>query len=192
MNLLGDLTKREIMAFGLGCLVAIAAFNTGVARARMVPSASMAPTFLTGDRILVRPEAVAAGGVKRGDVLIFKPPFRYVPGESDLSDSWVPGFLAVSDEQTYVKRVVGLPGDTVKVVKGEGVWVNGRPLAEGYVMDRPHYDWGPQRVPDGQLFMLGDNRNNSFDSHYWGFLPVGNVVGRPIAVIWPPRRWRGM
>ncbi|MOA65447.1 Signal peptidase I [compost metagenome] len=74
--------------------------------------------------------------------------------------------------------------------KGVGVFVNGELLEEPYMKMLPQYEYGPEKVPDGHLFMLGDNRNNSFDSHYWGFLPIKNVVGKPAAVIWPPRNWK--
>ena len=116
--------------------------------------------------------------VKRGDVLVFKPPFRGLPG------------VGVFEEAPYVKRCVALGGDTVEVRAGKGLWVNGRAVAEPYVLEKARYSWGPARVPAGQLCMLGDNRNDSFDSHYWGFLPQARVVGRPGALIWPPRRWR--
>ena len=189
MSLTSELTTRELVAFGLGCLLTLACFNNGVAQARMVPSGSMAPTLSSGDRILIKPEKPTLDQVERGDVLIFKPPFGSVPGEEDTG-GWLAEFLRVSEDQTYVKRVVGLPGDEVRVKKGVGVFVNGLMVDETYTLERPQYDWGPQRVPEGKLFMLGDNRNNSFDSHYWGFLPVNNVVGRPVAVIWPHHRWK--
>lgn len=178
----GEPTFRELLAFGLGGLVAMACFNSGVAHARMVPSGSMAPTFMPGDRMLI----VAAGKAapRRGEILVFKAPFRGLPGAEPAT-----GWLAFADDATYVKRVVGLPGEAVEVKRGQGVFVDGRRLEEPYVAAAPNYAWGPQTVPAGRLFMLGDNRNDSFDSHYWGFLPADRVVGRPAAVIWPPRRW---
>lgn len=182
-----DLTHREIFAFGLGCLVAIAAFNNGVAQARMVPSGSMEPTFAVGDRLMVvavKPEALR---VQRGDVLVFKPPFQRVGQDTE---SWAAGLVTLSDDQPYIKRAIGLPGEVVRVRKGVGVFVNGKLLDEPYLRMKPQYEYGPETVPEGHLFMLGDNRNHSFDSHYWGFLPVKNVTGKPAAVIWPPRNWR--
>lgn len=172
--MVGDLTFREILAFGLGGLVAIAAFNSGVAQARMVPSGSMAPTFLEGDRLLVVPHRAA---VQRGEVVVFNPPFGDVPG-SPHSDS------------PYMKRCVAVAGDTVQVQAGKGLLVNGRPVPEAYVLEAPRYNWGPEVVPAHALCVLGDNRNNSFDSHFWGFLQQDRVIGAPAAVIWPPKRWR--
>lgn len=183
---MAELTGREIFAFGLGCLVALAGFNTGVAQARMVPSGSMAPTLQAGDRLLVTPLHLKGAPVRRGEIVIFKPPFSGLPGEADPAH----GFWTVGDDQTYVKRVIGLPGETVAVEAGVGVRVNGQLLHEPYILAKPRYNWGPERVPEGKLFMLGDNRNESFDSHYWGFLPKENVVGRPAAIFWPQHRWK--
>jgi signal peptidase I len=161
----------------------MALFNTGVAQARMVPSGSMAPTFLEGDRLLVVPYRAE---VKRGEVLVFKPPFSGLPGTHVQE-----GLLAtIGEDAPYVKRCVAIGGDTVEVKVGKGLFVNGRSQTEGYVLESPRYHWGPLKVPLGSLCMLGDNRNKSFDSHYWGFLPADRVVGRPTAVIWPLRRWR--
>ena len=103
--MVGELTVREILAFGLGGLVALAAFNTGVAQARMVPSGSMAPTFLAGDRLLVVPHPAP---VHRGEVVVFKPAFGQIPG-------------SVQDDSPYVKRCVALAGDTVEVRAGQGL-----------------------------------------------------------------------
>ena len=182
-----DLTTREIVAFGLGCLVALAAFNNGVAQARMVPSGSMEPTFAVGDRLMVVPVKAETLQVQRGDVLVFRPPFERL-GQEPLG--WTGGLMTLADDQPYVKRAIGLPGEEIRVRKGVGVFVNGKLLNEPYLRLKPQYEYGPEQVPAGHLFMLGDNRNNSFDSHYWGFLPIRNVVGKPAAVIWPPRNWR--
>jgi signal peptidase I len=182
-----DLTHREIIAFGLGGLVALAAFNTGVAQARMVPSGSMEPTFAVGDRLMVVPAKPDRLAVRRGDVLVFKPPFERT---YEAGMSWAQGLMTLADDQPYIKRAIGLPGEEIRIRKGVGVFVNGQLLDEPYIRVAPQYEFGPTVVPAGHLFMLGDNRNHSFDSHYWGFLPVKNVTGRPAAVIWPPTRWQ--
>ncbi len=179
-----DLSIREILAFGLGGLVALAGFNSGVAHARMVPSGSMAPTLVAGDRLVV--SSLASHTPRRGEVLVFKPPFRGLPETGRVAA----GTWLVGEDAPYIKRCIGVPGDVVQVRKGVGVSLNGQLLSESYVLEKPRYDWGPQTVPAGRLFMLGDNRNSSFDSHYWGFLPLENVIGRPAAVIWPLARAR--
>lgn len=184
---LTELTKREIAAFGCGVLVALACFHNGFAQARQVPSGSMEPTFRVGDRVLVLPAWSRSMHVERGEVLTFTAPFGAVPGASAPS-----GLFALADDRTYMKRAIGLPGDLVEIKANEGVYLNGRLLAEPYAAVKPRFDWGPERVPPGKLFMLGDNRSDSFDSRYWGFLPMENVTGRPAAVIWPPAHWRRM
>jgi signal peptidase I len=82
---------------------------------------------------------------------------------------------------------VGIAGDTVEV-KGGVVYVNGVAQDEPYTNERPDYDLPPLTVPKGAIFVLGDNRNHSFDSHIWGFLPENNVIGRAVLKYWPP--WR--
>jgi signal peptidase I len=90
-------------------------------------------------------------------------------------------------EQEYIKRVIGLPGDKVSVKDGR-VSVNGQPLDESYIAAPPAYEatWD---VPPESLFVLGDNRNNSSDSHNWGAVPLDYVVGKAEFVYWPPTRW---
>jgi signal peptidase I len=108
------------------------------------------------------------GGPQRGDVIVFEPPNR--PGED------------------YVKRIIGLPGETVEVRNGQ-VFIDGRPLAEPFVPGQMSYTMRPQVVPEGTVFVLGDNRNNSNDSHNWGTLPIENIVGRAWLSYWPPESW---
>jgi signal peptidase I len=123
--------------------------------------------------------------VKRGELVVFRPPFRSLPGEAQQAPNWLPWM----NDSVYVKRIIGLPGDTVKVIAQQGVWRNGQRLLEPYVVTPPRYDWGPLRVPEGHAIVLGDNRNDSFDSHHWGFLPLEHIVGRPTVRVWPPSRW---
>ena len=103
-------------------------------------------------------------------------------------------FSAVTTPRDASTDIVGLSvrheGDTVEVRAGQGLLLNGQLLDEAYVLEKPHYNWGPEVVPAGSLCVLGDNRNNSFDSHYWGFLKANRVIGAPAAVIWPPKRMR--
>lgn len=108
------------------------------------------------------------GGPQRGDVIVFEPPNR--PTED------------------YVKRIVGLPGETVEI-KNNQVFINGQPLEQPYLPGTPSYTMPPRVVPEGHVFVLGDNRNNSNDSHNWGPLPVENIVGRAWLSYWPPDEW---
>jgi signal peptidase I len=108
------------------------------------------------------------GGPQHGDVVVFEPPNR--PGED------------------YVKRIVGLPGETVEVKDGK-VYVNGTVLDESFRPKTPAYTVAPVTVPEDHVYVLGDNRNNSNDSHNWGVLPIDNVVGRAWVSYWPPDLW---
>jgi signal peptidase I len=108
------------------------------------------------------------GGPNRGDVVVFEPPNR--PGED------------------YVKRVIGLPGETVEIKRGQ-VFINNKPLDEPFLPRTGTYSMSPRVVPEGEVFVLGDNRNNSNDSHNWGTLPIENIVGRAWVSYWPPEQW---
>jgi len=127
--------------------------------------------YLIIDKVSYNPflmEYLGFGGPKRGDVIVFEPPNR--PGED------------------YVKRVIGLPGETVEIVKGR-VFIDGHPLAEPFEPNTGSYNMSSRQIPEGEIFVLGDNRNNSNDSHNWGSLPIENIVGRAWLSYWPPEMW---
>jgi signal peptidase I len=129
-----------------------------------VENISMQPTLHEGQFILVNKLAYRLGDFQRGDVIIF-----HYPKQPD---------------EDYIKRVIGLPGDIVKVENGQVV-VNGQVLDEPYIAAPPTYS-STGTVPEGQVFVLGDNRNRSSDSHSWGFVPINLVVGKALVVYWPP------
>lgn len=133
-----------------------------VARVR-VENISMQPTLQAGEFILVNKLAYRFGEARRGDIIVFHYP------QNPLED--------------YIKRVIGLPGDHVMVENGK-VEVNGQSLEEGYIAAAPAYN-GAWDVPADSYFVLGDNRNQSSDSHSWGFVPMKNVVGRALLIYWP-------
>ena len=136
--------------------------NAVTARVR-VDGYSMVPTFQGGEFIIVSKMTYKFGELSRGDILVF-----HQPRDPD---------------QDYIKRVIGLPGETV--------WVNnGQVLIDGQVLDEPEMHEAPRYtgswvVPEGMVFVLGDNRNNSSDSHSWGPLSMNNVIGRAVFVYWP-------
>ena len=166
--------------------------RTFVVQAFKIPTGSMEPNLLIGDHLLVNkviysPSALpledrilAKKTIARGHVVVFKFP------EDPTRD--------------FIKRVIGLPGETVEI-RDKTVFINGEALVEPYAhflepplhRDDPEYglrsegardNWGPEVVPAGQLFVMGDNRDNSRDSRFWGFLPRDQVKGRALLVYW--------
>ncbi|MEO0867919.1 MAG: signal peptidase I, partial [Cyanobacteria bacterium J06642_11] len=90
-------------------------------------------------------------------------------------------------EDVFIKRVMGLPGETLEVKDGQ-LLVNSQAVSEDYIREPMKYQWGPETLPKDQYFLLGDNRNNSFDSHNFGWLPRNNIVGRATQIWWPLKR----
>lgn len=143
-------------------LVLYLLIDSVVARVR-VENVSMKPTLDPGEFILVNKLAYRLGDVQHGDIIVFH--FPQDPRED------------------YIKRVIGLPGDDL-LVQGGVVYVNNRPLSENYISAPPGYT-GEWKVPENSIFVLGDNRNQSSDSHSWGYVPMQNVVGRALVIYWP-------
>lgn len=158
----------QLIAIALVLSVLVRGF---VAEPRYIPSDSMFPTLTVSDRLVIDKISHWVRPYQRGDILVFQPP-------PQLQD------LGYRPNQAFIKRVIGLPGQTVAVHDG-AVYVDGQPLAEPYIAAAPAYTWGPARVPEGDLFVMGDNRNNSNDSHVWGFLPIENAIGRAWLRFWP-------
>ncbi|MEL7315493.1 MAG: signal peptidase I [Cyanobacteria bacterium J06559_3] len=140
----------------------------------IVPSDSMAPTLQVGDRLFVSlsPNYYP----QTGDIVVFVPP-----------DAALAELEQRPEDPLYVKRIIGLPGQQIAVTQGR-IYVNDSPLTETYTLDLPAYEWGPEVVPDNSYFVLGDNRNNSHDSHVWGYVPEDNLLGLAYKIYWPPDR----
>ena len=160
VEVLKTLALSAVLAFGV---------RTFVAEARYIPSESMLPTLKINDRLLIEKVGYRFKTPERGDIVVFSP-------TETLKEN---GY-----NQAFIKRVIGLPGETI-TVSGGVVTVDGQPLSENYLADEPDYDFGPVTVPEGHYLVLGDNRNNSYDSHYWGFLPRQNIIGRAAVRFWP-------
>ena len=147
-------------------VILFAAINTISARIR-VDGYSMEPTLHSGEFVIVNKLAYKFGSPQIGDVIVF-----HFPRDP---------------EQEYIKRVIGLPGDKVDI-SNKQVRVNGQVLDEPYIAAPPAYE-SSWTVTDESLFVLGDNRNNSSDSHNWGLVPLENVVGKALFIYWPPSEW---
>ncbi len=132
-----------------------------------VESISMQPTLYERDRVLVNRLAYKFGQPHRKEIIVFMPPLDGV-------------------EEPYIKRLIGLPGDKIRILNRQ-VIVNGEPIEETYLMAPPDYV-GSWEVPPGYLFVLGDNRNQSSNSHYWGMVPIQNVLGKAEFIYWPATR----
>ena len=158
LDILETLVLAVVLYFGI---------NAVSARVR-VDGFSMRPTLQDGEYILVSKLAYMLGEPQRRDIVVFVFP--------------------INPEEDLIKRVIGLPGDTISV-EGGVLSINGVAMNEPYINAPPAYD-GSWLVAPGELFVLGDNRNDSRDSHQWGLLPIENVIGRAVVIYWPPKEWQ--
>lgn len=157
-----ELVEIVLIAFALSWLI-----RTFVIEARIIPTGSMLPTIQLQDRIIVDKLFFKYfGELKPGDIIVFHP-----PASAHSSDD-------------FIKRLIAMPGDKVEV-KNHETYVNDKKLDEPYIKEKSKDDFGPVVVPEGSLFVMGDNRNNSADSREWGFLPEQNVTGRTLFRYWP-------
>jgi len=141
----------------------IVTFGFQVAR---VEGMSMAPTLEDQDRLIVNKLAYRIGEPHHGDIVMLYHP--------------------IDPNKSFVKRVIAEEGDTVRIVDGN-VFVNETPMKDEFVPEdfRAHDDWGPQVIPEGYYFVLGDHRNNSSDSRHWGFVPKRYIIGKVQVRWWP-------
>jgi len=141
---------------------------TFVVQAFHIPSGSMEPTLMINDRILVAKFVYRFEPVHRTDVIVFRYP--------------------LNQQRDFVKRVIGLPGEHVQLKEGV-VYINGNPVSEKAYTVRPDFgNYGPVVVPAHEYLVLGDNRNNSEDSRFFGYVPRANIIGKALFVYWPPGR----
>ena len=164
--------------------------KTFVAQAFYIPSGSMLPQLEVGDRIVVSKLAYKVHDPRRGDVVVFDSPNPRPKAESGPVERVVRGLaqavgIAAPSTDEFVKRVIGLPGETVEAHGGH-VFVNGRELVEPYLPGNTVInDFGQVRVPSGHLFVMGDNRENSADSRVFGPIRESTIVGRVVVRVWP-------
>jgi len=170
-------TREYFESIVITAIIALFA-TTFVVQAFKIPTGSMESNLLIGDHLLVNKfvYGIHAGWLskllpyqelKRGDVIVFKYP--------------------KGPETAYVKRLIGLPGEKVEMV-GRTVYINGKPLQENYTQyidpGSVYERYGPYQVPEGQYFAMGDNRDNSQDSRFWGFVPRDHILGKALVIYW--------
>ena len=158
--------KREVFSW-IACIVVTILLTEFILNFVIInaniPSGSMENTIMTNDKLIALRTSYWFNDPKRGDIIIFK----YPDDESQL----------------FIKRIIGLPGDKVEIKDGK-VYINDSetPLEDSYVPETPLGSFGPYEVPENCYFMMGDNRDNSLDSRYWGFVPDQNIVGKAFFV----------
>eukprot|EP00930_Biecheleria_cincta_P040163 TRINITY_DN27542_c0_g1_i1.p1 TRINITY_DN27542_c0_g1~~TRINITY_DN27542_c0_g1_i1.p1 ORF type:complete len:341 (+),score=53.93 TRINITY_DN27542_c0_g1_i1:109-1131(+) len=166
--------QEDVKRFFTSLTVALAIRFTLV-EPRFIPSLSMYPNFDVGDQLTVDKISKNWRDYQRKDVVVFNPPpaFYQYTGSDRAGEA-------------LIKRIVALAGDTVEIKKGGTLFVNGEAQEEPFTNEAAAYKFGPVKVPEGCVLVLGDNRNQSLDGHIWGFLPVENIIGRATFKFWPP------
>lgn len=188
----------ETVVFVLVMVIIIRFF---VGEIRWIPSGSMKPTLLEGDRIVVERYSRFNSTPKRGDIMVFYPPFEELKNTPGKLFARLTGFFC--KDIAYIKRVVGMPGDKYEIKADEygkyTVYINDKPLNEPYI--KSPYDYtpcteamfcGPAVIPTKHYLMLGDNRGNSQDGRYWGLLPEDRFIGRAVFLFWPFNRIKSL
>jgi signal peptidase I len=182
---------ETLKTIGLSAVLAFG-IRSFVAEARFIPSGSMLPTLQIDDRLIIDKISYRFANPSRGDIVVFNPTAQLEKEKY---------------KDAFIKRVIGLPGDRIDVKSGE-VYINGKILSEKYLGEAPGQDWSTTDkmssgdhpikwptnglVPEGSYLVLGDNRNNSYDSHYWGFVPKDRIVGKATLRFWPINRIGGI
>ncbi len=187
-NKLWDWTKSIIIALLLALFI-----RSFIVQAYKIPSGSMIPTLLVGDYLLVNKLAYGIRNPIKDDFIYF----RKLPKRQDVVVFTYP----LNKKLDFIKRVIGLPGDTIQIINKK-VYVNGKLLKEPYVQFTdpeiypkevsPRDNYGPVKVPPGYIFVLGDNRDQSYDSRFWGFVPVKYIKGKALIIYfsWDSKHFR--
>lgn len=160
---------RELLETVISAGIIAFIIITFIGQVTVVRGASMEPTLHDNERLIANKISYRFETPERGEIIIFRPPLEI--------------------KRNYIKRIIGVPGDKIEITDGE-IYINSEKLEEPYVKSRSYENIPPTIVPDNSFFVLGDNRPNSSDSRYWGFVPRKNVVGRAWIVFWPLNKIR--
>ncbi|MHB1421156.1 MAG: signal peptidase I [Bacillota bacterium] len=162
-SVMGELTQSVLIAVVLALVIRMFLFHPF-----FIPSGSMEPTLMVGDRIIVNKFVYRFKQPERGDVIVFKYP--------------------LDPQRDFIKRVIGLSGEKVEI-RSDHLLINDKMVPEPYLPKGLQFDnFGPVKVPEDNLLVLGDNRNSSQDSRVWGALPKKNIIGKAFVIFWPLKR----
>ena len=190
-------TIKEIIDTVVFVIVALIIIRFFICEVRWIPSASMKPTLIEGDRVFVERVSRFFTTPNRGDVMIFYPPETKLKTDPISVFSRLTGFFC--KDIAFIKRVIALPGEKLEIRHNNDgstdVLINDKPLEEPYIMDKYEYPicegnmkCGPMVLGGDEYFMMGDNRGHSADSRYWGVLKENRFIGRAKVVFWPLNR----
>lgn len=186
---------KETVETVVTVLVMVAVIRFFIGEPRLIPSGSMHPTLLEGDRLFIERVTHFVKKPERFDIIVFYPPYEEL---SQTPWAWFTRLTGLfNTDIAYIKRIIGKGGDKIDIKQDENdktrVYLNGKALDEPYILDGEMPTCTGKMncsvvVPEGEYFVMGDNRANSYDSRYWGFLPDDRVIGRAVFRFWPV--WR--
>lgn len=184
---------KELPFLIVGALIVAVLVKSFLIQVFWIPSGSMEETLQVGDRVIVNKLAYRFGDPGRGDVVVFEPEtFESESIPTKVSRNLLESIGLRTPESDLIKRVIGLPGETVEV-RDNQIFINDAPLAEPYLAPGIRMnDFGPELVPAESYFVMGDNRGSSRDSRVFGAIEGSRIVGQAFSVVWPPSRWGGL
>ena len=187
---------KELPILVVIALIVAIVIKTFFIQAFSIPSGSMRDTLLEGDRVMVNKLAYRFGDPAHGDVVVFDSPFNDEGNGESIPAAIVRNIgeaLGIAPPaREFIKRIIAVEGDTLEI-RNNQMWLNGEVLDEPYIQPGTLMRDMPRRtIPDGTVFVMGDNRNNSQDSRFFDEIPVEDIVGRAFVRVWPPSRWGGL
>jgi signal peptidase I len=187
---------RELPILIVVALVVAVIIKTFFIQAFYIPSGSMEPTLEVGDRVMVNKLSYRFGDPSRGDVIVFDSPFEEEEDRENILEAALRNIgesLGISSPRSdFIKRVIALPGEVLEIRDGQ-VLIDGQILNEPYLKPNSTMeDLQPTLIPEGNVWVMGDNRRNSQDSRVFDSVSIDTIVGRAFVIVWPPDRWGGL